>query len=378
MPRILRSIAFIAVLGALLCGCVPHTELNEKAIVEALGIDYGENGYEVTVQYCNLTSSGGQSKIDITQPNTLTATGNGKNVYSAIKNAELKIGRELMMGINQLIVLGSETVKKDLSDVLSFATTYSQIHPNMLVCTAGGKASEIFSVKFTEATLSTERLMFLFTNAIKSGVIPSSNILDLFIDMKLKGRSFCLPTIQVVDEGTDATEDGKTVEITGGTVFSDAASVGEISLEELTGLALLGKKAETFCVDAQADGQVISVGLYDITANLSPDFSKEKNAFKVSFVACGEFLDAISGETNAEFADELETQAEKIVKELIENSLKATVNELGADVLRLETLLRHYDYDGWEKAIRSWDEVVRSLDFSVDVTIGINRYGLEE
>lgn len=378
MADFLRMLALTGGICVLLCGCVPHTELNEKVIVEAVGIDSSENGYEVTIQYCSLTGSGGQSKVDITQPNTLTATGNGENVYSALNDAELKIGRELMMGVNQLIILGSEASKESLSDILSFATTYSQIHPDMLVCTAENKASEIFTVKFTEGTLSTERLMFLFTNGIKSGIIPSTRILDLFIDMKSASKSFCLPRISVVDEGTDASENGTTVEISGGTVFSDARAAGVISRDELSGIALLSGDCDSYCIEAQADGQTISVGLYNIRARIVPDFSDGKTAFKISLFANGEFLDTVSGEDNAEFADELEANAEKKLKELISDAIASASQEYGADLLRLETFLRHYDYDAWRACADNWHEIIKNADFSFDVVVKINRYGLEE
>ena len=41
------------------CGCVPHTELDKLGIAEAVGIDYADGEYTVTVQYFNTDASGG-------------------------------------------------------------------------------------------------------------------------------------------------------------------------------------------------------------------------------------------------------------------------------------------------------------------------------
>ena len=38
-----------------LSGCVPHTELNEKAIILAIGVDYEDEKYKVMFQYYNPT-----------------------------------------------------------------------------------------------------------------------------------------------------------------------------------------------------------------------------------------------------------------------------------------------------------------------------------
>lgn len=378
MAKIIKAMSIALFICLSVSGCVPHTELNEKAIVEALGIDFEDEAYKVTIQYCNLTSSGGQSKIDTTQPNVLTAKGNGENVYSAMKDAELKIGRELMMGINQIIILGSAAAEKSVSDILSFATTYYQVHPNMLICTAEKTAEEILSVKFTEGTLSTERLSFLFANAEKSGKTPTIRVLDLFIDMKSSSRSFCLPTISVIEGDSDATEDGKTVELIGGIAFTDAKATGALSDEEMSGLALLGGKTERFSVEAQADGKTVSIGLYDIIPEIVPVISDEGVGFRVKFSANAEFLDTVSGEDSSEVTDELEASAEEKVGLLLENALESSVKRLRADVLRLETLLRHHDFDAWKKLKENWTDVVSTADFSCDTDIAINRYGLEE
>ena len=44
--------------AVLLGGCVPHTELNEKAIVMAIGIDYEDELYSVTFQYYTSAPAG--------------------------------------------------------------------------------------------------------------------------------------------------------------------------------------------------------------------------------------------------------------------------------------------------------------------------------
>ena len=57
IKKIIKKCAAAALVLSLLLlsGCVPHTELNEKAIVMAITIDYKDEKYYVSFQYYNPT-----------------------------------------------------------------------------------------------------------------------------------------------------------------------------------------------------------------------------------------------------------------------------------------------------------------------------------
>ena len=111
MNKILKAAAIITALTVpltVLSGCVPHTELNEKAIVLAIGIDYEDEIFKTCFQYYNPSGTGGQTLVDNSQPNVLTTKGEGENVYGALEDASFRCGRELMLGVTQLIIIGED------------------------------------------------------------------------------------------------------------------------------------------------------------------------------------------------------------------------------------------------------------------------------
>ena len=142
-------------------GCVPHTELNEKAIILAIGIDYKDEKYKVTFQYYNPTGIGGRTLVDNSQPNVLTSNGEGENVYAALEDASFRCGRELMLGVTQLIVIGEDAAKYSVNKVMEFSKSFFQSHPDMLVTVAEGEAQELMKVKFSEGIVSTQKQKFI-------------------------------------------------------------------------------------------------------------------------------------------------------------------------------------------------------------------------
>ena len=115
MTKIFRTAAVLvsALLTLGLCGCANYIDLADRAIVQAIGIDYlpDKKAYRISMQYFNQSSEGGQNQIDKTQDNVLKSVGEGDNVFSAAKNASLLTGKDLLISENRLFIIGKELRK---------------------------------------------------------------------------------------------------------------------------------------------------------------------------------------------------------------------------------------------------------------------------
>ena len=109
MKKISLFLTLTVALVLTLSGCVRYVELSDRAIVQALGIDYlpEKNIYRISMQYFSQTSEGGQNQIDKTQPNVLKSVGEGDSILTAAKNASILSGKDLLLSENRLIIIGS-------------------------------------------------------------------------------------------------------------------------------------------------------------------------------------------------------------------------------------------------------------------------------
>lgn len=80
--RMIRAVAIMLALTVTitLVGCVSYVDLSDRAIVQAIGIDYipDKKVYRISMQYFNQSSEGGQNQIDKTQDNVLKSVGRAK------------------------------------------------------------------------------------------------------------------------------------------------------------------------------------------------------------------------------------------------------------------------------------------------------------
>lgn len=375
MKRTAKLIAVILA-AAILGGCIPHTELDERAIVLAIGIDYEEEEYSVTFQYYNPTGLGGPAPVDNSQPNVLTSSGKGLGVFEALEDASFKCGRELLLGVAQLILIGEEAAKHSVKEVMDFSKTCFQSHPYMLVAVAEGKAEDYMQVKFSEGIASINKLKFLLQNAERYGMAALPSALDLFISMETEQKSACLPRLKLNEDGkSDTSEDGKSVEISGGVLIKDGKAQDNEDLETMKGLQLLSGKANETTVTYEQEGEAVTVSLMEIKCSLTPVFEDGKLTVQVKLRCGGKYHTtpkSIEADADRQTQQQCAAQLEKTMQTAAEN----TVLKYGADPINLERKVRHSDYKLWLQAKDSWEELLKECEFVFDIEVEMDRMPL--
>ena len=357
-------------------GCIPHTELDERAIVLAIGIDYEEGEYSVAFQYYNPTGLGGPAPVDNSQPNVLTSSGKGMDVYEALEDASFKCGRELLLGVAQLILIGEEAAKHSVNEVMDFSRACFQNHPYMLVAVAEGKAEDYMQVKFSEGIASTNKLKYLLQNAERYGMAALPSALDLFISLETRQQSACLPRLKLNEDGkSDASEDGKSVEISGGVLIKDGKAQDSEDMETMKGLQLLSGRINETTLTYEQDGKAVSVGLMDIKCSLTPVIEDGRLTVQVKLSCGGKYHAApksISSDENKRTQQQCAAQLEKIMQTAAEN----TVLKYGADPINLERAVRHSDYRLWTQVKDGWEELLKECEFVFDIKVEMDRMPL--
>ena len=144
--RMIRAVAIMLTLTVTitLVGCVSYVDLSDRAIVQAIGIDYlpDKKVYRISVQYFNQSSEGGQNQIDKTQDNVLKSVGEGEsNICGGEKRFDAD-GKGSSAERKQLIIIGKELRKYKLGDTLEFFVGNYHSHPQAYVAAAEDTAEE--------------------------------------------------------------------------------------------------------------------------------------------------------------------------------------------------------------------------------------------
>lgn len=387
----------LAVFTLSLCGCVNYVDLADRAIVQAIGVDYlpDKKVYRISMQYFNQSSEGGQNQIDKTQDNVLKSVGEGDNIFSAAKNASLLTGKDLLLSENRLIIIGRELRKFDLEQTMEFFIGNFHSHPQAYVAAAENTAEELLDIRFKEGSTSSQRLSGLIRNAASEGRCVYSYPYRVMTMLCTGTRSAFLPLLKTAELKTDVTipeeggnsgkgskeeqsEDGETsIIIDGGVIFKDGVELSQVNAETSTVVFFMtGRPSEySFTVPLEKYAKP-SITLDVITQSVTAKEEDGKIVFDIALKASGK----IGSRGNIEEGDSgtvnvVTKAAESELRRIIEDSVIPVAGE-GCDVFGLENTIRRCCNKLYNENKDKIGEIIADSEYNVSVDIDIFSLGL--
>ena len=361
----------------LLCGCVPHTELDKLAIAEAVGIDYENGEYTVTLQYFNTDASGGVTAVDSSAPNAVTAECGGKTIESALEGLSYKTGKEIMLGAVGVIVFGRDAVFA-LQDSLGFTASHYSGNFCSYITAADGKASDILAVKFKEGNASVEKIEAILRNAEKLGLTRPVKMSEAAEMLSCPTASVVLPQFTAYSGNAEMTEDGKSLILSGGALCTGDAYAGAFGSTEMCGLAMLspgadsGRSCEMPLVVGDSETTVM---LYRIKRDIVPSLSDGKLHLDVKIGADCKYVSTNLDDPYAR-RETVEKLCEQETVRRVSAALEKALHGYGADAFGLGYVIRAYSPALWDGISGRYRDVLKSCTFSISSSVTMERFGI--
>ncbi len=368
-----RLIIVILAAAVILSGCSAHAELNELAIAEAIGIDRAGDGYTVTLQYFNTDTTGGTTAIDSSQPNAVTVSGSGMTIESALGAASYSCGKTVMPGSAGLIVFGKDAAF-DLMDSLSFAASHYSGNPRAYIAVSETTAADILNVKFSEGNASVEKREGLMKNAEALGMSRTVMLHEAAEMLCEPTQSVVLPMLEAVDCGSELTEEGNTVTITGGALCTGDRFAGTLPPGAMSGLCLLTDEGATCEMTVKLRGEDVCLAVYGTDAKIAPSIENGAMRFDVRLSADCKIVSTQLSDPFGE-REAVERIAAAELGARVSLFLEA-IKRYGADAAGLSYKIRSYSPEMWKAVAGNYREALENAEFTVSCDLHLERFGI--
>lgn len=399
----LRIVISLSLCSVLLSSCLNPVQLNERAIVQAVGLDLAENGQiRLTLQVFSPAAEGGGS-ISATADNAKIIEGTGATVSEAIQNATLFQGKQLFVGHNRMILIGSALAKRGTEQSLSYFASSTGSRQNVHVAVAEGNASDILKAKINQGILPAETLEKIVENSEENGMMKSARLYEFLKTLETSYESSILPIMAVKKEpatnadirgqsssaqagetkATDAELDEiSSVHVVGTAVFHGDKMSGTLNREESRGLLwTCGEVEQTILTVSTDKFETAALRVFESQSRLSSTIGEDNRlsfALKVQCEAAigdcvvrpGQVIGAADLELLARAGEDL------IVAESEAVYLKAAIEE-HADIFGLGSILWQKSPDLWRQKKDAWQEQLGEAGFQVEAKIELDRAGIE-
>lgn len=396
----------IILLPLILTSCFDSEQLNERMLVQAVGIDLVDGEIEVTLQVYAPATQGG-SGISATADNAKIVTAKGETLTQAIQNATITQGKTVFMGHNRVIILGNDLAKAGILTTLDYFSSNASSRHNINIVIANEKASDILTTKINQGIVPAETIEKMITRANEIGLLKNVKLYELLSTLSNDYESATLPILEIIkdDEETQTvstnSNEEKTkeessqsqqsqeneldtisnIKVKGTGIIIDGKLENELNLEESQGLLfILNEVKDTTLTVKTDDFKTSAVQIYKSTSKMIPSVENGIINFKLEITSQatlgqkelfdGKVIDEIS-------LNKLAEETGKIIENECIQAYQKAVQESKADIFELGNLIWKHNPSIWKNVKVNWKNAVKDITFTVETDIVINRVGLE-
>ncbi len=386
----MKSSIFILILFLLLAGCSNYKELNQLAIVLALGIDYNEDTkqYDITFQVVNprgvpsSSAAGGGETLAV-----VNLSGSGYTLTEAARNTSLKFARKSIYYHTSLIVMGEAAAKKGLSTILDSIERDPKIRANIPILLARDiKASKLLEIIPPFDKIPTKSLLGKLDNTVtKYGGSNGAMVYQVISALKSQGREPVISAVSILGNPKKGASkanleslDAVYTYLNGMGIFHDGKLVGWMDGEQIKTIQILANKMETTIITVPCGkGEHLTMQVYHTKSKEEVKINQGVPDIGINVFMSGYMSEklCVKDLTKESVLGGVQKRAEKVVKAYIESSIKEA-QKYKSDIFGFGENISRSDPKVWKQVQGDWDELFAKANVNVTVKVKIEEIGM--
>ena len=310
IPLIVKMPKLTAVgLSVLILGGCSNMQLNQRLIVQGIGIDKSNDGYKITLTVLDTDNKENENAVKLVYTQ-------GKTTEEALGTLENQRGKKLLLS-QCLFVMMDKNAAADCKKTLSYFGDSSEMQKTTNLMVTDGTAEKTISTAIEKLSYRSEYINVL----ADSKAIDQTEVHCSFIDyISSSGvEKFLLFPYIVINEEIKALS-------VSGSYLVDGKEHDELTAEETVGTLILNEKVTDF-TDTVGD---VSYRIKDVKSSIIPVWKDD--TFEIDFSA-EIHLDKSYGK------EMIQTITERI-ETMVKSAVEKTVLKSGADVFSIEKYIR--------------------------------------
>ncbi|WP_274435124.1 Ger(x)C family spore germination protein [Alicyclobacillus sp. ALC3] len=369
-------VASAILICTLVSGCWDRTELNDRALVMASGLDLDANGrWMLTDQVIIPVNLSKQESI--TRQSFLTLSATGKDIVDAGQLLQTKLSRQYFLGHRRVIFIGEEAAKHGLTGIMDEYTRNPDVRLRSdIFVVRGAKALDALEIK---APLEQyPGLTIIKSRRFVGGTVGDS--LRAFLIAAASQTSY--PTLPVVEITRESDESSRsTFEFAGRAIFNKQLKlIGYLDFSDanyrLWVVNALGKRQVTFHIPGHLG--YATVDLSQFRGRVHVVVQHGHPHFEVELTGQGLLRE---NQTNLNVKDpkqlkQLNDAMQHEVNDEVTQLIAKVQKQYKADIFGFDQALARQQPKQWKMMKLHWNELFPEAPFNVATRLKIQTVGL--
>jgi len=365
-----KTLVFIFLSLIFLCGCWDKTEVDDLAIITAIGIDTkGKDRYEVTLQLAKPEAFGKGETGYQGKDGFIIVNNEGKTISEAMLKFYTSSPRRVYWGHNKLIVFGKKISEKGIKDVLDWVERVEGLRFSTHIFTTPNTAKEVLSVNYTLEKIPSLAMQSNIRIRYKY-LAEYTPTINTFIDRMFSHNK--------VSYATNLGKVENNLEILGIGVFKDGRLIYTLNNEQTQDIMRLFNRVKGGLILAPCKKnpkKYTSFEIHKEKSSLTPEIKGKKLVYHLKIDVQGILDSTQCGEKILKKPKirEMEKEISKVIEKRVRSVINISQKKLKTDILHFDDYLRMKKPRQWPKFEKKWDKIFPTIETKIEVNTTIKR-----
>ncbi|ARU63742.1 hypothetical protein CBW65_01635 [Tumebacillus avium] len=378
-----RLVLILLLFSVLLTGCFGAREIDQLALVTAVGIDKGSKDglIKVTTQIARPGDVRGQtgSPAAGTGEPIWTASAEGESIFAAIRNLARYSSRRIFWAHNQVIIISEDVARDGITDVIDFFSRNHELRMRTWVVVTPGKAWEVVATKTGLEIIPGVSIDKVFRYSDIVSEAPRTDMRTLSAAFLSESTHPVLAKIQARSRQISADRNSEfgtnpQIEMAGTAVFKRDKMVGWLNLEQSRGLLWFIHKVQSRVIALDCGGgKPLSLEIKNNSFQVTPLYQNSKVSFQIKLHAEIDLVElgCSPDQSQIEIMQQLEPHTVELLTHEVQSVIEAAQKTYGVDILELGKVFQNRYPSEWQMIKKDWDQVFPEAEVSVKVDVHI-------
>lgn len=380
-----RMLLLVVFSTHLLTGCWDRLEVNDIAIVTAIGLDLiKEEQIRLSLQIAipsriGPTSGGGGGDNG---KSTYIISETGNTVSEAYRNLQMKISRRIFFSQSRVLLIGEDLAKKGVANIIDFHSRYHEPRINSFVMLTKGEAADVLKKIPKLESISAEETKELVKLNVGLSIYVRDFLHMLLTDgMEPFAPEFVLKSLEVGENN----ESDKGQALNGTAVFKNDKLVGWIDKAETRGILWLRNEMEngviTIEIPDEEGGGKISIDIIKAEVKTTPYLEDDEIIINVDIST---EMNVMENDSKVKLDDpnvieELQKNVESDIKDRIQSVIDIVQKDFQSDIFGFgQAIYKKYPQEWNSKYKQNWEQEFSNIEVAIQPKVLIRRTGLSE
>lgn len=375
------KLLIISIITFLLCGC-NYRELNNMAIVTAVGIDKVNNNYEVSVLIANSPKSQTSSKEGEAQTTVYEAK--GKTISKAFQNLDYKSPKTLYLGHINVVIISEQIGKEGFLNSADFLLRHYESSKRFYLMQTKDKPKDILKITSPLESFPSQNIATLLKSNKEFESIVETVDYSTFINRILeKGYDPILPVITIsgnkekgkTNKNIESTEPKAYLKLKDVAIYKHDKFQNYENFNYSVPISIIGNNVNEIKTNFQYKNNDIGLNIDKIKTKI-----KIKNISNITINIKGEgYITEINNKETIQkkkTIEKLEKNLNKKIKKDISKTIKKSQKQYHSDVFGFGNKIYKKYPQKWKKVEKNWNDIYfPNLNIEVKVKITIKSTG---